>query len=583
MRKYYKPTKNTTKNSGSGNGSGSSSTDPVFPDTLNTYIGQKGYTIQKSELSKEQLDFLTEKLTIKPNMMGGGSVFAAQNQPTYPVYRESTKKLYIPRFFGEKIVGKANEFQLSNGDDISVEFNGTLRENQVPVVETYLKHVGGRSRGRGDRGGVDECGGMDECSGEGNGGGGLLELPCAFGKTSLSLYIISQLKKKALVIVHKEFLLNQWVERIGQFLPTARVGRIQGSVIDIENKDIVIAMLQSISMKEYPADTFQSFGLTVIDEVHHISSEVFSRALFKIVTKYMLGLSATMERKDGTTHVFKMFLGDIVYKGTRDEEHPVIVRGIEFKTNDSDFNEVEYDFRGNPQYSKMISKLCDYNPRSEFILKVVERMIQENPKAQIMVIGHNRSLLTYLHDAIESRQIASVGYYVGGMKEEDLKESESKQIVVATYGMAAEGLDIKTLSSLIMVTPKTDIVQTVGRILRMRHSQPIIVDIIDSHELFQNQWKQRVTYYRKCNYTVRKTSSPIFISMGTQVDWSTEKSWKVVNLPKVKVDNGKSDKSDKCIGNGGNGTGKVDIKTTAIGKCLLNIGNIDFTSLDDMI
>jgi len=567
MRKYYNPTKSTK---GTKSTKETPPADPVFPDSLNTYIGQKGYTIQKSELSKVQLDFLTEKLTIKPNIMGGGNIFAAQNQPAYPVYRESTKKLYIPRFFGEKIVGIPKECQLPDGNAISVDFNGTLRENQVPVVETYFKHVG--------------HGGMNNADGSsGNGGGGLLELPCAFGKTSLSLYIISQLKRKTLVIVHKEFLLNQWVERIGQFLPTARVGRIQGSVIDIENKDIVIAMLQSISMKEYPADTFQSFGLTVIDEVHHISSEVFSRALFKIVTKYMLGLSATMERKDGTTHVFKMFLGDIAYKGTRDEEHPVVVRGIEFKTNDSEFNEVEYDFRGNPQYSKMISKLCEYNPRSEFILKVIERMIQENPTTQIMVIGHNRSLLTYLFDAIQSRQIASVGYYVGGMKEDDLKESESKQIVVATYGMAAEGLDIKTLSSLVMVTPKTDIVQTVGRILRTRHSQPIIVDIIDSHELFQNQWRQRVTYYRKCNYTVHKTTSPIFLSMGTQVDWSTEKSWKVVNLPKIKVDNGKSDKSNKCIGNGGNGNGKVDIKTTAIGKCLLNIGNIDFGSLDDMI
>ncbi len=517
--------------------------DPSFLNEMNTYIGQKGYTILKSELTKPQLDFLMEKLTIQPQLMGGGSIFSAQNQPTYPVYRESAKKIYIPRFFGEKTIGMTKDFQLSEGDPIELEFNGSLRENQVPVVETYLKHVHQTPYG----------------------GGGLLELPCAFGKTSLSLYIMSQLKRKTLVIVHKEFLLNQWVERIGQFLPSARVGRIQGPIVDIEEKDIVIAMLQSISMKEYPPETFQSFGLTVIDEVHHISSEVFSRALFKIVTKYMLGLSATMERKDGTTHVFKMFLGDIVYKGKRDEEHPVVVRGIEYKTNDSEFNEVEYDFRGNPQYSKMISKLCEYNPRSEFILKVTEQMIREKPESQIMIIGHNRSLLTYLHDAIEQRQIATVGYYVGGMKEEELKESESKQIVVATYGMAAEGLDIKTLSSLIMVTPKTDIVQTVGRILRMRHSQPIIVDIIDSHELFQNQWKQRIAYYRKCNYTVHKTNSTLFMSMGNKVDWTSEKHWKLVNVPKTKLDPNTKGEGEP-----------LDVKKTVIGKCLLNVNSIDF-------
>ncbi len=138
-------------------------------------------------------------------------------------------------------------------------------------------------------------------------GGGLLDLPCAWGKTSASLYIISQLKKKTIVIVHKEFLMNQWIERIQQFLPNAKIGKIQGQVIDIEGKDIVLGMLQSLSMKDYPASMFDSFGLTIIDEVHHISSEVFSCALFKLVTKYTLGLSATMNRSDGTTKVFKIY------------------------------------------------------------------------------------------------------------------------------------------------------------------------------------------------------------------------------------------------------------------------------------
>jgi superfamily II DNA or RNA helicase len=117
-----------------------------------------------------------------------------------------------------------------------------------------------------------------KCCSDNKYGGGLLELPCAWGKTSGSLYILSQIKKKTIVIVHKEFLMNQWIERIQQFLPKARVGKIQGPIIDIDDKDIVIGMLQSLSMKEYPTSTFESFGLTIIDEVHHISSEVFSNS-----------------------------------------------------------------------------------------------------------------------------------------------------------------------------------------------------------------------------------------------------------------------------------------------------------------
>jgi superfamily II DNA or RNA helicase len=325
--------------------------------------------------------------------------------------------------------------------------------------------------------------------------------------TVCALNIISKIKQKTLIIVHKGFLLNQWIERIEQFLPTAKVGKIQGQIIDIKDKDIVIGMLQSLSMKEYPSDMFDCFGLTVIDECHHISSEVFSRSLLKVVTKYTLGLSATMQRKDGLTKVFKMFLGDIVFSQQREPDESVLVKAIEYQTTDDDFNETVYDYRGNPQYSTMISKLCEYNRRSEFILDVIKKELQEKKEQQIMILGQNKSILIYLHKAIEHRRIASVGYYVGGMKEEDLKESEGKQIIIATYAMAAEGLDIKTLSTLLLVTPRTDVVQAVGRILRVKHERPLVIDIIDSHDVFQNQWKKRLVFYKKNKYKIIQTTS----------------------------------------------------------------------------
>ena len=337
--------------------------------------------------------------------------------------------------------------------------------------------------------------------------------------TVLSLNIISRLKKKAFIIVHKEFLMNQWIERIHQFLPSARVGKIQGQIIDIDNKDIVIGMLQSLSMKDYPASTFDSFGLTIIDEVHHISSEVFSNTLFKLVTKYMLGLSATMNRKDGTTKVFKMFLGNVIFKGKRDEERNVEVRAIEYYVNDVEFNHEATDFRGNPAYSTMISKLCEYNRRSDFILRVLTDLFLENPAQQIMILAHNKNVLKYLHDAIAHRNIATVGYYVGGMKEAALKETEGKKVVIATYSMAAEALDIKTLTTLIMATPKTDIEQSVGRILRERHSSPIVVDIIDSHGIFKNQWKKRRAFYIKENYKIIQTKNDRYTPDTTTCAW----------------------------------------------------------------
>lgn len=470
-------------------------TNPTSTNELNTYIGQKGYTILKKELNDQQVSLIKKELMVRPYIPGSP---VNNNVKTFPAYRESVQKYYLPRYFGEEHFGAAKEMKLAEGDNISVAFNGELREHQWGPVNSYLNKVRATLTG----------------------GGGLLDLPCAFGKTSLSLYILSQLKKKTLVLVHKEFLFNQWIERIQQFLPGARIGKIQGPVVDIEDKDIVLGMIQSLSMKEYPPSVFESFGFTIIDEVHHISSEVFSNTLFKLVTKYMLGLSATMNRKDGTSKIFKMFLGEVVFKENRKQDHPVVVRAVEYKIDDEEFNEIVYDFRGNPQFSTMITKLCNYNRRSEFILQVLGDMLRENPNQQVMILAHNKSLLKYLYDAIVARNIASVGYYVGGMKEAALKESESKKVIIATYSMAAEGLDIKTLTTLIMATPKTDIEQSVGRILRERHGTPVVVDVIDKHDLFQKQWAKRKTFYRKQNYKIIHTTS---------VDYTPDTSkWRVV-------------------------------------------------------
>ena len=511
---------------------------------INSYIGQKGYTIYKNSIRVDVLNKIMNELTIEPKVSGAPK---GTQLPQFSAYRETLNKIYIPYYYGIENFGIPKSSKLTSGIDINIQFNGSLRPNQIPVVEKFMSIINETSENKNK---------THFCR------GGLLELPCAFGKTCLALNIISQIKKKTIIIVHKEFLMNQWIERINEFLPNTRIGKIQGKIIDIENKDIVIGMLQSLSMKQYDDNIFKDFGLVVIDEVHHISSMTFSNALFKIVTKHTLGLSATMNRKDGTTNVFKMFLGNVIYKGSRDADNSVTVRAIEYIVNDEEFNETIVDYRGNTAYSKMLSKLCTYNRRTEFILKILTDMFAENNKQQIMILAHNKNILTYLFDAITHRKIASVGYYIGGMKEQSLKESEKKQVVIATYAMAAEALDIKTLTTLIMATPKTDIEQSVGRILREKHSNPVVVDIIDSQSIFQNQWKKRKTFYKKENYKIINTKSNLY-----NCDIST---WKTLYYPKQLINNiiinntnniNNDDDDDDDI--------KQDLKNC--GKCLLKL------------
>ena len=237
--------------------------------------------------------------------------------------QESQNKFYLPKYFGIENFGQADKFSLSDGDPINLNFNGNLFPNQIEIVEAYFKSI-------------------DKTLG----GGGLLDVPCGFGKTAMALYIISKLSVKTLVIVHKGFLVNQWIERIKEFLPQARIGRVQGQILDIENKDIVIGMLQSLSTKSYPHEMISTFGLTIVDECHHLAAEVFSRALPKISTRYMLGLSATPNRKDGLSKVFEWYLGDMVYCIKQREPDLVLVDLIEYYSDDLRYSKEELMYNG---------------------------------------------------------------------------------------------------------------------------------------------------------------------------------------------------------------------------------------------
>lgn len=449
-----------------------------------SYIGKLGYTLFKSDLSLEEVKKIQKDLFVKPFVPKS---IQQQSCDPFPIYRESSSKYYLPRFYGIKEYGEPKSYKILENENISLKFKGKLRDYQYNIANKYINFVSDK-------------------------GGALLEMDTGLGKTVLALYILAQLNVKTLILVHKEFLLNQWVERIHEFLPNARIGRVQGKIINIDNTDIVMGMIQSISTKEYKNTQFDSFGLTIIDEVHHMGAEVFSNALNKIVTRYTLGLSATMKRKDGLSSVFKMFLGNILHSEKRDtSEVNVLVNKMEYKVNDSDFNEIIMDYRGNPSYVKMISKICEYNPRNEFILEIITDIVK-NKEAHIILLAHNKSMLNYLYEAISFRKICDVGYYIGGMKEEELKKSETKQLLLATYSMAAEGLDIKTLNTLILATSKTDVVQSVGRILRTKHMQPVIYDIVDSHENFKKQFITRKKFYIKQKYKINSISNSNFKS-----------------------------------------------------------------------
>jgi superfamily II DNA or RNA helicase len=442
------------------------------------YLGTRGYTIHKKDLGIADQDRIRRELSVAPAAAGMGYA----RPPPYPVYRETTTRFYLPRFYGESTFGPpVGPCKLKPPEAMAPSFNGGLRGDQQVVADMALDTLR-------------------------NKGGGLLELYCGYGKTVVGLYIAAALKVKTVVLVHKEFLMTQWAERIEMFLPGARIGRIQGQTLDMEDKDIVMVMIQSLAMKEYPIDLFSGVGLVIVDECHHMSAEVFSNALFKAVSPYMLGLSATMTRKDGLSRVFKMFLGNVIVKRARTGSKTE-VRVVKYTNPDEEFNKTVLSHTGTVNFSTMLSKLSACEHRLDFIAKEVQELVEVEERKQILVLTHYRAMIDALSDRFLAMGLEH-GYYVGGMKPADLDKSALKRIVLGTFAMAAEGLDIKTLDTEVLATSKSDVVQSVGRVQRSPHGTPLVIDIVDPHPCFRRQYEKRAKFYRKSQFTIVEKGVP---------------------------------------------------------------------------
>lgn len=479
-----------------------------------TEITRKGYVVHKAGLGQNTdcgrekiLDEIRRELTVRPNVNPN---YAVQVDP-YPVYRESSTKMYLPRFYGCSKLGPPTRGSIYDAVveqhhvHSRLETTLALRDYQQPIVDETLRVL--RSQG---------------CA-NGGGGGGVLELYTGSGKTSIAIYIMCALKVKTLIVVHKSFLLQQWVDRIkAQTNAGVRVGSIQGTTFDVADKDVVIGMLQTLSMKDFTRDqdsALRGFGLVVVDETHHIGAEVFCRALPKIASRYMLGLSATPIRKDGLTKVIYWYMGDTAYRLQRDgaESQRVFVKKLVYKdaNKEGGYGRECRNFKGVLMLPQMISDIVAHEPRNEVIVReILQYSRTKEPGRQVMVISdriqHLHHLKSLVDKALDLNQNIkmSTAFYTGQQKQKELQIAEKADVIFSSYAMCREGLDIQSLNTLILATSTGDVVQTCGRILRKVHDvSPFIVDIVDAFSTFATQSKKRDAFYKKSCYAVYKTSS----------------------------------------------------------------------------
>jgi superfamily II DNA or RNA helicase len=341
-------------------------------------------------------------------------------------------------------------------------------------------------------------------------GEGLICVPCGKGKTFMALAIAARLGGRFLIVVDKEFFLEQWRAEINRFFPGLRVGVLQGDRCETSAKsyDCTIVMIQTLVQRTFPADFAADYSLAIFDECHHLGAQNFSQSLLKIQTKYMLGLSATPEREDKLERVFYWHIGPAVYQEkTREADDTVTVRTIHYRSKDTSYSEEPVDFRGEVVMARLLGQVVEHEERTRMIASVIQEIVAAEPGRCILVLSERKNMLERIEQLLAEVEGIVVGYYVGGMKAADRDwTAREANVILATYSMSSEGMSIARLNAVILGSPRKKVEQSVGRILRERVADRkigrLIVDVVDQHGLYQGQARKRTAFYKECGYKI---------------------------------------------------------------------------------
>lgn len=612
-------------------------------------LGVNGYRIPKRALDKAQEALILKDLKVTPHIT---SDFGQRPKP-FKVYHEDANNYYVPRYWGIKYFGNPHDVTYDEEHEkMHIRFNGELRPYQQEIIDK-----------------LDKVFFEDDKKTMKQFGGGVVCIPPGGGKTVIAINYACKLNLKTLVVVHKSFLLDQWVERLQQYTD-ASIGIIRQDKVKIKNKEVVIAMLQTLLSRDYD-DYLKQFPVVVFDECfpyrqyivtdngpmkigtiynmwknnttlplvksfnektgqfewkeityawkkpynddllkisysksnvkctpnhkflttsgwkearnlkegdlikghleetieitsietitnndydnkkhvydievadnhnficcsgssangviahncHHLGAESFSQVLRKTTSPYLIGLSATPERTDKLEKVFYWNIGDLLYRGEKKKDsRKALVKMVYFKSDSPKFKTEVNKWNQKTNMPKMITNITEIDARNDLIIKLIKNTLDAEPERKLFLLTNRRNHIDELLKRLREIYPDDVGLYIGGMKKEKLKESEEKTIILGTYEMASEGLDIQDLDTLVLATPKSDIVQSIGRIMRKEESEyiniPLIIDIVDKLDVFFGMSHKRKKIYTKNKYDIQyfNLDTPIMTKQPT--------------------------------------------------------------------
>lgn len=341
----------------------------------------------------------------------------------------------------------------------------------------------------------------------------VLHAPTGSGKTIMSLKAIATRGVSTLVVVPKDDLMDQWVERIvpAYGLNKAQIGRIQGDICDFVGKQIVLGSLRSLyKPNRYPAALYREFGLLVGDEVHRWGADQMSLISQQFFAAQRLGLTATFDRADGRALLVEAHVGPVRVKAEIEILQPKVFR---FRSR----WQCPRDRMGNPikhspgRVAHILHSVFANAHRNRMICHFARSSYQKGRRT--VIFSDHLEHLDTLHMMLPAWGVPKqeIGHYYGSTSGAELKHAGTRKVILATYPKMAEGTDIPELDTLILAGPRSNIEQTVGRILRecATKQPPVVFDIVDSDSyVFVAYAKKRGLVYQKLGATVIEAHAP---------------------------------------------------------------------------
>jgi superfamily II DNA or RNA helicase len=353
---------------------------------------------------------------------------------------------------------------------------------------------------------------------------GILCAPTAFGKTALAAWIIAARKVNTLVLVHRQQLLDQWHARLAMFLklPATSIGQVGGGKCERSGR-IDIAIIQSTHDKAGVKDFVAEYGQVIVDECHHLSAFTFEQVMKQVKAKYVLGLTATPERKDGHHPIIYMQCGPIRYRlsarsmtAASPFEHEVIPRLTEFCVPPEQVDTT---------IQELYAALVHDNTRNELIVSDLLRAVQDG--CSPLLLTARTEHLKHFETALAGK-VDNVFVLKGGMGKKQRRSiaeaiaavaDGAPRVILATGSYIGEGFDDARLDTLFLAMPiswKGTLQQYVGRLHRLHDAKHVVrvYDYVDSNVLMlARMYARRLKGYSTIGYRICDTPYDL---VGTQ-------------------------------------------------------------------